>query len=174
MTNLRDSLKNLQWNEVLVTDNVNDCYNEFWTNFKMLYDLHIPTVTTRFNRNFHKISTFMTNGLLTSRRTKIELLKKSIDNPTFFNCETYKIYRNLYNKLVRIAKKNHIHEKLKENQKNPRKTWDILNEITGKSKSNSSIQCIRSEGVEYSNSSDKANIFNKFFRVVLAKKFQTQ
>jgi hypothetical protein len=121
MTSLRDSLKNLQWNEVLVTDNVNDCYNEFWTIFKTMYDLHIPTVTKRFNRNFHKISTFMTNGLLTSRRTKIELLKKSINDPTFLNCEKYKNYRNLYNKLIRIAKKNHMYENLEKNKKKPKK-----------------------------------------------------
>jgi hypothetical protein len=105
MTNLRDSLKNLQWNEVLVTDNVNVCYDKFWSIFKTLYDLHIPVVSSRFNRNYHKISSFMTSGLLTSRRTKIELLKKSVVDPTFLNCETYKNYRNLYNKLVRIAKK---------------------------------------------------------------------
>jgi hypothetical protein len=166
MTNLRDSLKNLQWNEVLVTDNVNVCYDEFWSIFKTLYDLHIPVVSSRFNRNYHKISSFMTSGLLTSRRTKIELLKKSVVDPTFLNCETYKNYRNLYNKLVRIAKKNHTHEKLEQNKKNPKKTWEILNEITGKSKSNTTIQNIRSEGVEYSNSSDKANIFNKFFSSV--------
>jgi hypothetical protein len=105
MTNLRDGLGNIQWAEVLGSDDVNLCYDEFWNIFKVLYDLHVPVVTTRFNRNYHKVSTFMTNGLMTSRRTKIELLKISIKDPTFSNCEKYKNYRNLYNKLIRIAKK---------------------------------------------------------------------
>jgi hypothetical protein len=49
----------------------------------------------------------MTSGLMVSRRTKIELLKKSINDPTFSNCEAFKKYRNLYNKLLRIVKKPH-------------------------------------------------------------------
>jgi hypothetical protein len=105
----------------------------------------------------------MTQGLLISRRAKIELLKKSIVDPTFFNCEKYKKYRNLYNKLIRAAKKDHVNEQLIINKKNPKKTWEILNELTGKQKNNVTIQKICSEGVEYTNSTDKANAFNKFF-----------
>jgi hypothetical protein len=104
----------------------------------------------------------MTSGLMVSRRTKIELLKKSINDPTFSNCEAFKKYRNLYNKLLRIVK-NHMHEKLEKKQKNPKKTWEILNEITGKSKLNISVQSIRSEGIVYTSGLDKANVFNKFF-----------
>jgi hypothetical protein len=49
------------------------------------------------------------------------------------------------------------------NKKNKKKTREILNEITGKQKNNVTIQKICSEGVEYTNSTDKANAFNKFF-----------
>jgi hypothetical protein len=105
----------------------------------------------------------MTQGLLISRRAKIDLLKKSMVDPMFFNCEKYKKYRNLYNKLIRVAKKDHVNEQLEINKKNPKKTWEILNEITGKQKNNVYIQKICSEGVEYTNSTDKANAFNKFF-----------
>jgi hypothetical protein len=140
MTNLQNNLKNLHWNDVLATDNVDDYYNLFWTTFKTLYDLHIPMVTVRLNRNYLRLNGFMTNGLLVSRRTKLGLLKISLVNPTLENKQKFKLYRNLYNKLIRIAKKDHIHEKLEANKKNPKKTWEILNELTGKSKSNVKIQ----------------------------------
>jgi hypothetical protein len=52
---------------------------------------------------------------------------------------------------------------LKKNKKNPKKTWEILNDLTGKSKKNVSVQKICSEGREYVDSSEKANVFNKFF-----------
>jgi hypothetical protein len=61
----------------------------------------------------------MTSGLMTSRRAKIELLKKSLTEPTDLNCQRYKNYRNLYNKLIRIAKKNHTFNSLEKNKKNP-------------------------------------------------------
>jgi Reverse transcriptase (RNA-dependent DNA polymerase) len=163
LTRFQDSLKNLHWNDVLVTDNVNDCYNVFWGTFKTLYDLHFPIVTKRFNRNYHKANNFMSVGLLTSRRTKINLLKISLTEPNHENTERYKQYRNLYNKLIRIAKKNDTIERLNKCKKNSKKTWEILNEFTGKSKNKPTVQKICSDGVEYTDSKQKANVFNKFF-----------
>jgi hypothetical protein len=46
----------LHWKDFLATDNVNDCYELFWTTFKMLYDLHIPVISSRLNRNVHKVN----------------------------------------------------------------------------------------------------------------------
>jgi hypothetical protein len=163
LTNLQNALKNLQWNEVLATDNVNDCYNSFWDTFKLLYDMYIPSVTVRLNRNYHRLNDFMTTGLMTSRRTKVKLLKISLVEPSQENVQKFKNYRNLYNKLIRAAKKSNINERLEKNKKNPKGTWEILNEITGRNKSNAKIQSICSEGREYTDSRDKANVFNKFF-----------
>jgi hypothetical protein len=63
----------------------------------------------------------MTQGLIVSRRQKIELLKISIKDPSDANCTKYKNFRNLYNRLVRIRKKQHYDEKIEQNQKNPKK-----------------------------------------------------
>jgi hypothetical protein len=51
----------------------------------------------------------------------------------------------------------------KNKKKSKKKTWEILNDLTGKSKKNVSVQKICSEGREYVDSSEKANVFNKFF-----------
>jgi hypothetical protein len=40
-----------------------------------------------------------------SRRNKVRLLKISLVEPTVENISKFKAYRNLYNKLIRIAKK---------------------------------------------------------------------
>jgi hypothetical protein len=114
-----ESLSNLQWNDVTLSDNVDDCYKLFWDPFKSLYDLHFPLVTKRFNCNFHKINAFMT--LIVSRRTKISLLKTSLTDPSNENKLKYKTYRNLYNKLVRVRKKDFFHERLNKSQQNPKK-----------------------------------------------------
>jgi Reverse transcriptase (RNA-dependent DNA polymerase) len=163
LTRLQDSLKNLHWNDVLSTDNVNDCYATFWSTFKVLYDMHVPLVATRFNRNYHRINDFMTGGLLISRRTKIALLKQSVSDPSDENVSKYKDYRNLYNKLIKVAKKKNVNERLEKSKKNPKKTWEILNELTGRGKTNANIQKLCSGGLEYTDSKDKANVFNKFF-----------
>jgi hypothetical protein len=108
LTNLQNGLKNLHWDEVLATDNVDDCYNCFWSTFKVLFDMYVPTVTVRLNRNYHRVNGFMTKGLMISRRNKVRLLKISLVEPTAENSSKFKAYRNLYNKLIRIAKKKTV------------------------------------------------------------------
>jgi hypothetical protein len=166
LTNFQRNLQNLHWNDVLGTDTVDDCYDLFWDKFKTVYDICFPVIKTRFNRNYHRMSDFMTSGLLTSRRTKIHLLKTSLAFPTDSNKQKFKAYRNLYNKIIKVAKKNSIQERLQKCQKNPKKTWDILRELTGKGKGENSIGNICSDGQTYTDDGDIANQFNKFFASV--------
>jgi hypothetical protein len=77
----------------------------------------------------------MTRGLLISRKNKLKLQKQSLTDPSALNIQTYRNYRNLYNKLIRTSKKISIGESIQNNAKNPKKTWDILKEVTsGQSK----------------------------------------
>ena len=76
----KNNLKNVNWDKVIACTDTDECYDKFWSLYTELYDLHFPWVTVKFNRNLHKISEFMTQGLLVSRRVKIELLKTSITN----------------------------------------------------------------------------------------------
>jgi hypothetical protein len=117
MTRFRDDLRNFSWDDVLVQNDVDVCYDIFWDKFKLLYDMRFPVVSVKFNKNYHKVSDFMTTGLIVSRRTKISLLKLSITVNTNENVLKYKQYRNLYNKLVRLSKKLFIEDQVKKNKK---------------------------------------------------------
>ena len=75
------NLQTVNWDEVTNSTETDDCYNKFWSLYSTLFDLHFPWVTSNFNRNVHKISNFMTVGLLTSRKTKLKLLKLSLTVP---------------------------------------------------------------------------------------------
>jgi hypothetical protein len=78
MNLFRDNLKNLSWNNATCIDNVDNAYDCFWSDFNTLFDYHFPLKTCKFNKNFHTKNNFMTNGLLVSRRRKIELLKSNL------------------------------------------------------------------------------------------------
>jgi hypothetical protein len=105
----------------------------------------------------------MSAGLLISRNTKLQLLKTSIASPTLLNITNYKTYRNLFQKVLREAKKKHITENLKKNQKNPKNTWKILNEVTGKCKEPNLISKININGSPSEDPLQIANEFNNFF-----------
>ena len=98
------NLQTFNWDEVTNSTETDDCYNKFWSLYSTLFDLHFPWVTSNFNRNVHKISNFMTVGLLTSRKTKLKLLKISLTVPSEENRNKYKQNRNIYNTLMRASK----------------------------------------------------------------------
>ena len=75
-------------------------------------------------------------GLKVSAIHKQRLYKKSLRNPN--RLPFYRKYRNLYNKLVKLAKINHYKKLLKDAAHNKRKTWSILNKIISKQSSNNS------------------------------------
>jgi hypothetical protein len=66
--------------------------------------------------------------------TKNNLHKISLANPTPENIEKYKKFKAAYFRVLRCAKKLYFTSKLTENAKNPKKTWDTLNEILVKIK----------------------------------------
>ncbi len=79
-------------------------FDAFWMEFKQLYDICFPVVTTKFNRNIHKINGYMTSGLLISRSNKFKFHKTALCDPLPVNVEKYRTYINIYNTLVPKSK----------------------------------------------------------------------
>ena len=76
----------------------------------------------------------MSAGILVSRRNKGLLYKSQLKNPTPLNREKCKKFRNIYNTVVRTAKKNFFQLQIESNSKNLRKTWQILSSAIRKIK----------------------------------------
>ena len=121
MKQLRDALESVSWNNVLIQENVDLAFNQFWETFSSLFEIYIPEVKTKFNKNIHKINGHLTRGLLISRNQKNLLHKKFLKTPNNTNELLYKNYRNIYNTLIRKSKKLHISRSLSDNKHNPKK-----------------------------------------------------
>ena len=163
MDNFKRDLQQLSWDNVKTTTDVDSAYDAFWDTYKTLHDLHFPIVTTKFNKNLHRISDFMTQGLLTSRKRKITLHKIAITDNTPDNWLTYRTYRNYLNKLVRASKKMHYETKIHDNARDPKKTWDILKEMTTGKKDNQTIDKIIVNNEVITDHLTMATEFNTFF-----------
>ena len=95
MTNFKNALGGLGWNNVLTANDVDEAFEAFWNDFSTIYDLHFPIINVKFNRNHHKINDYMTAGLLISRKKKLELCKRAAKNRNAESLLAYKNYRNL-------------------------------------------------------------------------------
>ena len=156
-------LQQTDWAPVTLTNDVDSCYDQFWKIYTDLHDLHFPLTSVKFNKNFHKISDFMTVGLLTSRATKLKLHKIALTDNVPFNWQQYRTYRNVFNKTVRQSKKLYYLANIERNAKNPKKTWDILRELTTGKKEQPPIEKIKSNGLILTDPPKIANEFNTFF-----------
>ena len=108
--------------------NPDTAYESFEDIFFPIYNSFFAPRQINFNKNIHKGEKWITKGLLISRLSKINLMKKSIVDPSPLNVLNFKNYRNLYNNLIRASKKLYFTQELAKNTKNLKKTWLIINE----------------------------------------------
>ena len=102
----KTNMQNIHWEEVLASADPQSCLDSFLKTFLELFNLHFPEKLTKFNKNFHGKEKWMTAGLLISRRNKLALGSISAKNPNSANSAAFKKFRNIYNTVVRAAKKN--------------------------------------------------------------------
>jgi hypothetical protein len=163
LNNFKAALSGTDWSYVTNLYSVDDAYDTFWNIYLELYEMFFPKKQVRFNRNIHKKSPFMTNGLLISRNRKNQLFKNLLIDNCPANVQKYKQFKQTYCKVLRAAKKLYFQKKLRENVKNSKKTWDTLNEVLGKSKNSATVEKININGQISSDPSEISNHFNSFF-----------
>ncbi len=163
VNNFKTSLSSINWNETLTINDADLAFNSFWASFIDLYNLHFPMTKFKFNKNIHKINDYLTNGLLISRKTKLDLCKKAAKERTAEAVNKYKTYRNIFNTLLRKSKKMYFDSNLNANQKNPKKTWELLKEAANLGKSNDKIEKISVGQQTINDQGQISECFNDFF-----------
>ena len=173
LNNFKTILQGCNWANVLACNDVDACFEIFWTEFKSLFDLCFPETPVKFNKNIHKIRDYMTRGLLISRSRKTELHKKSLANPSPENLQVYRAYRNIFNSLMRLSKKLYFDNGFRKFKKNPKKSWDLLKEATFGTKNKSEINEIMVNNKLTADPREISENFNNFFTSVGEKIFES-
>ncbi len=159
-----NALKSINWLPLKEFTDVQLAYDYFSETFFSLYNLYFPSITKKINKNFHPINPWLTKGLLVSRRNKITLCSLSIKQPTHENITKYKLYRNLYAKILRNSKKLYFQKKLIEYQSNTKKTWEIIKKaIHKKGKEKVVTKILNVNGNILSEPNQIAEQFNEYF-----------
>ena len=166
----KNDLSNVDWDSVLILNETQDSYDEFYRIFNGLYCEHFPITNVKFNKNKHKKEPFMTKGILKSRQTKLKLIELKIRFPTAENNEKYRKYRSCYNKVIRAAKKIYFKYSFEKHKNDMRKTWEVLRESIRKTNDKSSIiEQIKSGDISFHEDDSMANQFNDYFTTIADK-----
>ena len=111
--------------------NINDQFD--FVNTKLLEYINIcaPIKVDKIPAKYVIRENWMRNGLPQSS-LNLQNMRKRETGKT--NSNLYKSYRNLYNRLVRIVKTMHCTSLIDRYKGDVAKTWQVLNDITGKRK----------------------------------------
>jgi len=159
----KNLLSQLQWGDVISEKDCSKSYDIFLETFLTFYNSYFPPIERNFNKNFHKKEKWVSKGILISRTNKLTLQKVFYNNPTPENSHNFRTYRNLYNRVIREAKKLYYHQQLDLSRDNPKKAWSILNEITCKKSKSSLIESLNTPNGLTSDPTIITDHFNVFY-----------
>jgi hypothetical protein len=95
INNFKRELGLADWNNVMLSNDVDSAFDCFWSTYSTMYKQAFPLKRKRFNKNFNGINKFMTAGLLVSRRTKDKLHLLAVSDPLPMNINKYKAYKSV-------------------------------------------------------------------------------
>ena len=154
----------IDWDLLTQTLSTNDSYNIFLERFIRIYDQAFPERIIEIKQK-NLSSPWISKVLRKSSKRKQHLHEKSLKQRSDKNYETYKIYKNLFEKLKKQSKKLYFQNKLKQYENNIKNTWNVMKAVIGKSKI-CNDKFPKSLNINKEEITDKkiiADTFNKFF-----------
>ena len=159
----KQSLADRGWYDVLNVNDPNVACKNFVDTFLNIFDICFPFKTVRPNKRIQPKNPFITKGILISRKKKFKLALKAKKSSNPANILLYRQYRNVYNKVVRAAKKLHFNREIENAGTNTKLIWQTLKKAINITVKKSDIGHLRHNGILIEDDRIKANIFNEFF-----------
>ena len=105
MSAFRSKLEGVDWSSVYSINSVNESYDTFSSLLTSAYSMSFP-LQPACSKPHRSSKPWFSNGLFTSCKRKNSLYKQFQLNPTALNKLRYNKYRNKYNFLIKLARKN--------------------------------------------------------------------
>ncbi|KAF0696164.1 RNA-directed DNA polymerase from mobile element jockey [Aphis craccivora] len=162
---LNNLIYSVDWFTLLNVEDVNAALDIFNNKINQLIVKSATLIPVKSNK-YRKLKDWITRGIIVSINKKEKLSKLLKKQPFNLNLKNnFIIYRNLLTKLIRKAKELYYTDKFLIFKNNPKETWKIINDITGKKKANTNIinNIKLDNGFTIDNTFDISNESNRFF-----------
>ncbi|XP_065654829.1 uncharacterized protein LOC136081442 [Hydra vulgaris] len=130
---LKKKLYEERWEDVYSSADPNSAFDNFLNTFQNVYDNVCPKLTTEI-KNKQLKNPWMTNNLIKSSKRKQKLYIKFLKSKKEIDENAYKSYKKFYQNNLKQAKIKYYSNQLDKNKFDIKKTWSILNEVTGREK----------------------------------------
>ena len=134
---------------------------EFWKNqFLTCIDKHAPIRSKRIG---NKKSAWITHELIRKMRKRDFLKKKAERTKDQYCWNDFKAARNEVNNSIKYAKRKYFCDNLSACKKDPRKTWQLVNELSSRQHMKKVIADIEIGDIKITSASEMAEAFNCHF-----------
>ena len=140
-------------------DTVDDMWNSFKDQLIAVVNRHVPKINIK-NKNSPP---WVDGDVIKASKKKRTAFKRAKKLDSLAGWSKFKKLRNKVKNLVSNKYTNYINDLAANLSTNPKRFWSFLR---SKSRSKSTPNSLIHDGVEYSDSYVKANLFNKFFQSV--------
>ena len=160
---LVNDLTSRNWEFLSESNTVTEMYNSFSNRIELLFNSNCPVTTVRIKKLDHE-KPYISHDIKLLIKEKHRLQRLFVKKPITYGRE-YRDIRNTVNKSIRKAKDSYYRCKIKNanEQNNTKETWNILNHLMGRGKTNSLPDEMEINGSMESNRSIIANNFNEHF-----------
>lgn len=154
------------WNDIIDRNNIDKSFQHFLNKIEEMINMSSFNHVFKKSNKYKRIKDWITKGLIISTNHKHKLSKQLFRRPFDSNLkQKYNNYINILNTLIRNRKKIYYQDLLSKLQNNPKKMWETINNIAGRTKTyNVEINSIRLNNNSIANGNiNIANQFNTFF-----------
>ena len=150
----------IQWDDINLFSHPNEMW-EFWKNqFLSCIDKHAPIRSKRIG---NKKSPWITHELIRKMRKRDFLKKKAERTKDQYCWNDFKAARNEVNNSIKYAKRKYFCDNLSACKKDPRKTWQLVNELSSRQHMKKVIADIEIGDIKITSASEMAEAFNCHF-----------
>ena len=156
-TKLERNLSDLNWNEILSRNDVNELYDNFSNRINQAYCKCFP-IKTKFISEKRINKPWINEEIFSKIKQKSEYFKMFRQN--LISKERNNLLKNKLNKEINRAKSIYHKNLFRQAKRNMKKSWDILQNLTGSTKKKKNFDSILNEA---ECKSETINNFNNFF-----------
>ena len=163
LISFKDELAKIKWTEMPGLNDPSRAYEIFAKKYISIYDRCFPLKKMKAER-LKLRKPWFTKGLAKSVKKKNMLYKRFLNNPSSFNENAYKSFKNKLTHSLRVAKRLYYEKKIDQLKSNVKGTWKVLNEILNRDRGKHGLPSIfRADSQEISDPIKIANQFCKYF-----------
>ena len=160
---VKNDLENFNWD--FDDKDTNECYDQLISEIVQTYDKHCPLKKRKVDKNKIAIKSFMTNGLLTSRKTKQTMINNYCKKRTPEKRERLREYVKIYKQTCRLSDLMDTEKFIVDNKNNCRKIWKLAKGKLGIDRLQDSLtdKLLLENGNEITGDQNMANVLNEYF-----------